>query len=161
EPETIVNTTTQGAQALPGVAATGNGSFVVAWQGYGPGDDAGIFSQRYTPASALLASAAPATSSSQVLSQADLQPLVNEAIARWEATGLTAAQVDLLRSVSIRIADLGGTTLGLESGNVITIDDNAAGWGWFIDTTPSDDSEFRLPGDQGEQNHMDLLTVLM
>ena len=30
-------------------AATGNGSFVVAWQGFGPGDDAGIFAQRYEP----------------------------------------------------------------------------------------------------------------
>jgi hypothetical protein len=47
DPVTMVNTTTQGPQFSPGVAATGNGSFVVAWQGYGPGDDAGIFSQRY------------------------------------------------------------------------------------------------------------------
>src|SRR5262249_23479689 len=39
--------------------------------------------------------------------------------------------------------------------------DNAAGWGWFVDRTPRDDSEFTTPGDQGEQNHMDLLTVLM
>jgi hypothetical protein len=47
DPETIVNTTTQGTQAGPAIAATGNGSFVVIWQGYGPGDDYGVFSQRY------------------------------------------------------------------------------------------------------------------
>jgi len=41
------------------------------------------------------------------------------------------------------------------------LDLNAAGWGWFVDPTPHDDSEFRKPGDQGEQKHMDLLTVLM
>ncbi|HKB41706.1 MAG TPA: hypothetical protein VKD72_35100, partial [Gemmataceae bacterium] len=154
----VVSTTTARVQERPSVAVTPNG-FVVAWSGNGVGDDAGVFVQRYAAASPLLASAPPATSSSEVLSQGELQPLVQEAIARWQATGLSSAQMDLLRSISIQIADLGGTTLGLATGNVITIDDNAAGWGWFIDPTPSDDSEFRLPGDQGEQNHMDLLTV--
>ncbi|HMC66555.1 MAG TPA: matrixin family metalloprotease [Gemmataceae bacterium] len=37
---------------------------------------------------------------------------------------------------------------------------NAAGYGCFIDATPADDSEFTTPGNQGEQNRMDLLTVL-
>jgi len=120
-----------------------------------------VIATHATGGGALTASSSPAVSSTEALSQAEVQPLVNEAIARWEATSLTAAQVDLLRSVTFQIADLGGTTLGLESGTVITIDDNAAGWGWFVDTTPSDDSEFRKPGDQGEQNHMDLLTVVM
>jgi hypothetical protein len=41
------------------------------------------------------------------------------------------------------------------------LDDPAAGWGWFIDPTPRDDSEFTTPGDLGEQNRMDLLTVLL
>ena len=62
--------------------------------------------------------------------------------------------------MQIRIADLGGTTLGLASGNTISLDDNAAGWGWFVDRTPRNDSEFRRAGDQGEQGRMDLLSVL-
>jgi probable HAF family extracellular repeat protein len=37
---------------------------------------------------------------------------------------------------------------------------NAAGWGWFVDPTPADDSEFTTPGDQGEQNRIGLLSVL-
>ena len=37
---------------------------------------------------------------------------------------------------------------------------NAAGRSWFVDPTPGDDAEFTTPGDQGEQNRMDLLTVL-
>ncbi len=37
---------------------------------------------------------------------------------------------------------------------------NAAGWGWFVDRTPRDDSEFTTPGNQGEQHRMDLLTAL-
>jgi hypothetical protein len=52
------------------------------------------------------------------------------------------------------------TTYDAVSGILIWLDDNAAGWGWFVDPTPWDDSEFTTPGDQGEQNRMDLLTVL-
>lgn len=58
EPEFVVNTTTAGSQSnatyhyyFPysnsGLAATGNDRFVVAWHGNGPGDDAGIFAQRF------------------------------------------------------------------------------------------------------------------
>ena len=49
---------------------------------------------------------------------------------------------------------------GLASGRTIWLDDNAAGWGWFVDPTPWDDSEFTTPADQGEQQRMDLLTAL-
>jgi hypothetical protein len=47
EPTLLVNSTTQGEQIYPGVAALGNDKFVVVWQGYGPGDDQGIFAQRF------------------------------------------------------------------------------------------------------------------
>jgi hypothetical protein len=66
-----------------------------------------------------------------------------------------------LDNISFQVADLGGTTLGLATGNTIWLDAAAAGWGWFVDPTPADDSEFNMPGDQGEQNRMELLTVLM
>lgn len=65
EPESIVNTTTQGQQGWPpgnfqsipvGLAATGNDHFVVVWQGRGPGDDQGIFAQRFAPTAALRSS---------------------------------------------------------------------------------------------------------
>jgi hypothetical protein len=36
----------------------------------------------------------------------------------------------------------------------------AAAYGWFVDSTPFDDSEFCRPGDQGEQNRMDLVSVV-
>jgi hypothetical protein len=57
-------------------------------------------------------------------------------------------------------ADRPGLPLGLASGHPLWLDANAAGWGWFVDKTPWDDSEFTTPGNQGEQNRMDLLTVL-
>ena len=65
-----------------------------------------------------------------------------------------------LKNVQVHIADLEGNTLGQAVGNTIWIDQNAAGWGWFVDRTPWDDSEFTTPGNQGERNRVDLLTVL-
>ena len=44
------------------------------------------------------------------------------------------------------------STLGLASGHTIWLDDNAAGWGWFVDKTPHIDSEFTTRGNQGERN---------
>jgi hypothetical protein len=59
------------------------------------------------------------------------------------------------------IRDLPGDYLGFASGNTIYLDYNAAGWGWFVDLTPKDDSEFHRSGNQGEQDRMDLLSVVM
>jgi hypothetical protein len=86
-----------------------------------------------------------------------VQPLLAEALARWQAAGIDPAA---LNGFAVRIADLGGLRLGKAFGGVIWLDDNAAGWGWFVDPTPRNDSEFTTPGNQGEQGRMDLLTVL-
>ena len=51
----------------------------------------------------------------------------------------------------MRIADLPGASLAQPSGPTIWLDNNAAGWGWFVDATPWDDAEFTTPGDHGEQ----------
>lgn len=108
--------------------------------------------------SPLLAAALPSNSVEQSLTPTDYQPLVAEALRRWDAAGVdTSALVGL----NIQVANLSGSTLGLASGNTIWFDDNAAGWGWFIDATPDDDFEFTTPGNQGEMNRMDLLTVVM
>jgi hypothetical protein len=109
-------------------------------------------------ADALHASTRSAADGAATLSPALVPPLVQEALTRWQATG---ANLPALSGLTVRIADLGGTTLGLASGNTIWLDDDAAGWGWFVDRTPSNDSEFRRPGNQGEQGKMDLLSVLM
>ena len=45
--ETRVNSTTANDQALPAIGMRPSGDFVVAWNGNGPGDTAGIFAQRY------------------------------------------------------------------------------------------------------------------
>jgi uncharacterized delta-60 repeat protein len=112
---------------------------------------------RFEGDAALHAAAVAPNRTFQTLNPADLQPLVNEALARWHAVGMDTRSLD---GTDIRIADLGGTTLGLASGHTIWLDDNAAGWGWFVDPTPRDDAEFTTPGNQGEQGRMDLLTTL-
>src|SRR5262249_38524197 len=91
-----------------------------------------------------------------------LQPILSAAIDRWAATGLDAARLAVLRHATVTIADLGGSYLGLAdpATHGIRIDDDAAGYGWFVDQTPGDDSEFRRPGDQGAQRRMDLLSAV-
>ena len=81
------------------------------------------------------------------------------------ASGLTiaAAGVDVsgLGQVKIRIRDFDGSTLGQAASNTIFLDADAAGWGWFVDSTPGEDSEFIIPGDQAEQGRIDLLSAVM
>ncbi len=102
-----------------------------------------------------------------VLSQAELESLVSAAKARWIATGLSAAQIALLDSVTFSVADLPGWYLGSAAAGHITLDSNAAGNSWFIDATPLDDSEFSGAGTQLAANsglaagRIDALTTVM
>lgn len=98
------------------------------------------------------------TSASEFLHETALPSIFAEAAARWSARGADGTR---LASVQIVIANLNEPYLGLASGNTITLDRNAAGWGWFVDATPKDDTEFMTPGSQGELHRMDLLTVIM
>jgi membrane-associated phospholipid phosphatase len=103
------------------------------------------------------AAAAPAVVNGSIRAT-QVRPLLVEALARWRAAGVDTSG---LRGIDVRVADLGGRTLGRAAeGHVIWLDDDAAGWGWFVDRTPRSDAEFTRPGDQGEQHRMDLLTVL-
>ena len=119
-------------------------------------DDVNVFDT----APALLATVGQsgAGASHQHLRAAQAQPLLAAALERWQAAGVDTSG---LGAIDVRVANLGGTTLGLASGETIWLDDNAAGWGWYVDRTPRSDSEFTRPGDQGERNRMDLLTVLI
>jgi hypothetical protein len=96
------------------------------------------------------------------LTLGDLQPVAEAAIARWVEAGIDAGQRALLESVAFGVADLKGTVLGISSGGFVVVDRNAAGWGWFVDTTPMVDEEFFASGYSAGQvaARMDLLTVL-
>jgi len=74
-----------------------------------------------------------------------------------------------MADISVVITDLPDRMLGRTDGSVIYIDADAAGYGWFIDTTPYDSREFALrveddvlvaaPGGTAF-GEMDLLTVV-
>ncbi len=77
------------------------------------------------------------------LTLAELNSVVDSAIAQWAAAGATPAQLALLHSITFNIADLSGHTISEESAPAtITIDPDADGHGWFVDPTPSDNAEF-------------------
>ena len=122
------------------------------------------------PANASLAAggAVAASASVPTLTQAELQPIISEAIARWSSAGLDAAAVAKLTQARFVISDLPGSYLGEAEGNVIYIDGNAAGYGWFVDPTPAADAEFTASSSAGQLqavdpraiDRMDLLTVV-
>ena len=80
----------------------------------------------------LLAAGDPPDSGAASITTADLAPVLAEATARWLATGLSPEQAAALDTVRYRVADLGGTYLGLAdpASNSIRIDDDAARFGW-------------------------------
>jgi hypothetical protein len=109
--------------------------------------------------------AAPGTTQ---LTESALQPLVTEAIARWASAGLNAANLAKLTQVQFAVSDLPGSYLGEAEGNLIHIDSNAAGHGWFVDPTPTLNEEF-TPSPSNQQlraidpralDRIDLLTVV-
>jgi CSLREA domain-containing protein len=99
------------------------------------------------------------------LTDAQLAPVFNQAVAFWAARG---ADADRLASVRVQIAQLSGDLLGLAGSGVITVSADAAGWGWFVDPTPDQDEEFALAAADGlhaqpgspAAGKVDLLTVL-
>jgi hypothetical protein len=105
------------------------------------------------------------------LSAAELAPVAEQAVANLAATGLSAADVARLSSVQYQIRALGNGLLGLTNlgSNVVVLDSTAAGYGWFVDPTPADNSEFALAVAPSELQadisspafgRMDLLTVV-
>lgn len=77
------------------------------------------------------------------LSQSDLHRLAGVAEANWQAAGLNASGLE----VAYRIADLPGNQLAVTLGrgdgsSLILVDADAAGVGWFVDATPTQNEEF-------------------
>ncbi|MCI0461152.1 MAG: hypothetical protein L0Z62_29750, partial [Gemmataceae bacterium] len=95
------------------------------------------------------------------LSVAALRSLFDEAVLRWQTMWPEAHAALQLTDVIVEVRDLPGTMLGLASSAFVWIDANAAGHGWFVDPTPSEDSEFASGRvDNFAMGRVDLLTVL-
>jgi hypothetical protein len=121
-----------------------------------------------------MVSAAPSGPVADVtpLTPEELAPIAAGAIRRWSASHtIPADAVARLADVQFQITALPASTLGREiGGTTVEISPTAAGFGWFIDTTPLDDSEFPLRSDGGARlsadsgpaaGRIDLLTVVM
>jgi len=57
---------------------------------------------------------------------------VNAAIDEWARAGLDAQSLTRLRAARYTVGSLGGATLGISSGDDVTIDADAAGHGWSV-----------------------------
>lgn len=74
--------------------------------------------------------------------------LLDDATAYWAGRGFNT---DLFADLNFEIKDLGGNLLGLQGGNTIFLDDDAAGYGWYVDADPMTNESF---------TGMDLFTTL-
>jgi len=146
-------------------AATVDGEFITA-TATDPSGNTSEFSLAYDTSprrrggvenSAIQAAAASDSSAAAKVTALQAKQTLAEAIRRWKLTGVDARS---LQGIQVRVTDLPGRMLSRVVGKTIWLDRNAAGWGWFIDRTLGDDSEFAQSGDQGEHGRMDLLTVL-
>jgi Ca2+-binding RTX toxin-like protein/Ca2+-binding EF-hand superfamily protein len=118
----------------------------------------------------LLSAGTPANSSSQTLDPSKLEAIVAYAIQRCRDSGLLPLGATDLDTIKFAIVDLTGSELGQTLGGTIQIDSTAAGFGWFVDSTPEDNNEFggTLDGSSLEANaggeaegRIDLLTVVL
>ncbi|MEK7952936.1 choice-of-anchor Q domain-containing protein [Luteolibacter soli] len=80
------------------------------------------------------------------ITQAELDRMVALARERWEAAGLSGEQTAALDGLTFEVTDLPGWHLGEAGGKKVRIDRDAGGNGWFVDSTPAEDSEFTSEG---------------
>lgn len=87
----------------------------------------------------LLVSGAPVGfESGQRLTGTELQPVVDAAIEHWRNTPLTTKQRRALENLTVSVGNLRPGRLGEATGTSVLFDDNAAGFGWYVDQTPMD-----------------------
>lgn len=102
------------------------------------------------------------------LSEEEIKTLTSAAIDRWKETGLSQEQLEVLEAIEMSVVDIDGLALGYAEDSHIFLDDDAAGYGWFVDSTPLDDFEFFADEDgiltaldEAAANRVDLLTVMI
>ena len=119
-----------------------------------------IGAYEYVPSPLLAAQGEAAEGNGTPINATALAPIVEEATRRWEAAEFDTA---VLEDVDIAVGSLSGSQLAIHSGNHITIDIDAAGYGWFVDRTPGRDNEYDDSGVATRgvaSRRMDLLTVV-
>jgi hypothetical protein len=103
---------------------------------------------------------------SSPLTNAELQPIVQEAIAEWAAAGAPQQALTAMSQAQFVISNQQSGRLGTTYGNEIELDPNADGYGWFVDPSSTGSAEFAPAGNHLQadtpqaETHMDLLTVV-
>ena len=109
----------------------------------------------------LTASSIPSKTSGEIVTEADLAPIVTEAINRWKGIlGANSPLIGTLYNLDYQVVNFNDLTLGHATSDTIFIDADAAGYGWFVDETPVDDAEFAAESSEAD-GKMDLLTAVM
>ncbi len=102
------------------------------------------------------------------LEQKSAEQLLEQAV-NQVSLQLSPEKRELLPGVEVKVVDLEEGILGRAVAGTIYLDVNAAGYGWFVDETPTDNSEFffdsrlsliALP-DSAAAGHIDLWTVIL
>ncbi len=151
----------------PGYIAPGNYTVTATIRDDDGGSASRSFPITITPAT--LVASRPAQLAANDSLELDVRAIHMAAVQRWSQQGISGIQIDLLNSIDVQFADLAPGVLGVYRQGELLVDSNAAGFGWFVDSTPLDNSEFypasdhelraqmALPANQ----RMDLLTVVM
>jgi hypothetical protein len=118
---------------------------------YGPAGQgwtplAGVW--RLPAGQALQLDGAAAGGSANQVTNADLAAIKAAALAQWAATGLRAQQRTAMAATPVVSADLQSNLLAWYENGVVYIDQDAAGQGWFVDSTPGDNSEYQASGER-------------
>ncbi|TXT38222.1 MAG: YD repeat protein [Comamonadaceae bacterium] len=101
------------------------------------------------------------------LTQAQVNALLPQARQYWLDAGASAS---ILNKATFQIDDLPVGFAGQTQGTQITLDATGAGWGWFADATPGEQSEFQptafateftAPEGSEAASKLDLLTVMI
>jgi hypothetical protein len=116
--------------------------------------------QVHTNAQLAAGGANPSSENVTPLTPEELQPVVQQAIAVWQAAGIASAGLTALRHVAVGIADFPGPWLGMAFSGAIWIDQDAAGYGWYIDPTAANDAVFPAAPGSPAYGKIDLLTVV-
>src|SRR5207247_4819608 len=86
----------------------------------------------------LAASSPPSGGTPAPLTPDQLASIVERAKTIWITSGLVSADgLAALDGVQFVIADLADLMLGVENGSLVTIDSDAAGWGWSVHSPPA------------------------
>jgi Ca2+-binding RTX toxin-like protein len=125
--------------------------------------------QAFSTANALLAGSAPDTTvaASHGPDRAEIEALLAEATRRWSLLGGDAEEAAAGSfGLQVTVTNLPGLRLAEYVNGNLLVDVDAAGYGWFVDSTPADDSEFAAQDGVmsatvgAARGRMDLLTAV-